>query len=94
MSVYAATKAAVRNFARAWTMELKDRGIRVNVVAPDAIGTPGLFGLASPDAESQKALTTGLVSNIPHRQHDRQRAGQSRRSATRVISIRPLFAAS
>jgi len=33
-SVYAASKAAVRNFARAWTMELKDRKIRVNCVSP------------------------------------------------------------
>lgn len=42
-SVYAATKAAVRSFARTWTTGLKERRIRVNAVSPDAIDTPGLF---------------------------------------------------
>ena len=65
LSVYAATKAAIRNFARTWTLELKDRGIRVNVVAPGAVKTPGLLGLAPPDADSQKALTEGLIGDIP-----------------------------
>ena len=40
MSAYSATKAAVRSFARTWTSDLKDRGIRVNVVSPGAIETP------------------------------------------------------
>jgi NAD(P)-dependent dehydrogenase (short-subunit alcohol dehydrogenase family) len=40
-SVYAASKAALRSFARGWSVELKDRGIRVNVVAPGTIITPG-----------------------------------------------------
>jgi NAD(P)-dependent dehydrogenase (short-subunit alcohol dehydrogenase family) len=39
-SVYSATKAAVRSFARTWTTELKDRKIRVNVVSPGPIETP------------------------------------------------------
>jgi NAD(P)-dependent dehydrogenase (short-subunit alcohol dehydrogenase family) len=38
--VYAATKAAVRSFARTWTAELKDRGIRVNTISPGPIETP------------------------------------------------------
>jgi NAD(P)-dependent dehydrogenase (short-subunit alcohol dehydrogenase family) len=42
MSVYSATKAAVRSFARTWTTDLKDRGIRVNVVSPGPIDTPML----------------------------------------------------
>lgn len=37
---YSASKAAVRSFARTWTMELKDRGIRVNTLSPGAIDTP------------------------------------------------------
>lgn len=37
---YSATKAAVRSFARTWTMELKERGIRVNVLSPGPIDTP------------------------------------------------------
>ncbi|WP_158821220.1 SDR family oxidoreductase [Granulicella sp. S156] len=41
LSVYSATKAAVRNFARGWTADLKGTGIRVNVVSPGPIDTPG-----------------------------------------------------
>lgn len=41
-SVYSATKAAVRSFARTWTTDLKSRGIRVNVISPGPIDTPGL----------------------------------------------------
>ncbi len=39
-SVYSATKAAVRSFARSWTTDLKDRKIRVNVISPGPIETP------------------------------------------------------
>ncbi len=41
-SVYAATKAAVRSFARTWTKELKQRKMRVNAVNPGTVETPGL----------------------------------------------------
>jgi NAD(P)-dependent dehydrogenase (short-subunit alcohol dehydrogenase family) len=40
-SVYSASKAAVRSFARGWTMDLKDRKIRVNAVSPGVVPTPG-----------------------------------------------------
>ncbi len=40
-SVYSATKAAVRSFARTWTTDLRDRRIRVNAVSPGSIDTPG-----------------------------------------------------
>jgi NAD(P)-dependent dehydrogenase (short-subunit alcohol dehydrogenase family) len=40
-SVYSATKAAVRSFARTWSVDLKDRGIRVNAISPGIIPTPG-----------------------------------------------------
>ena len=54
-SVYSATKAAVRSFARTWTTDLKDRRIRVNAVSPGSIDTPGLKGLlASSDAGQQR----------------------------------------
>lgn len=43
-SVYAATKAAIRSLARGWMMDLQKRNIRVNVVSPGAIETPGLMG--------------------------------------------------
>lgn len=42
LSVYSATKAAIRSFARTWTMDLKDRGIRVNVVSPGMVLTPAM----------------------------------------------------
>jgi len=55
-SVYSATKAAVRSFARTWTMDLKERHIRVNVVSPGATDTPGLNELlGSTDAGQQRA---------------------------------------
>jgi NAD(P)-dependent dehydrogenase (short-subunit alcohol dehydrogenase family) len=59
-SVYSATKAAVRSFARTWTTDLKDRGIRVNVVSPGPIDTPLLNEtFSSPDAK--KALASTVV---------------------------------
>src|SRR5437870_12336887 len=58
-SVYDATKAAVRSFARSWIMDLKGRGIRVNVLSPGHIDTPGLSTLMS---DEQKA---GVVANVP-----------------------------
>jgi NAD(P)-dependent dehydrogenase (short-subunit alcohol dehydrogenase family) len=54
-SVYSATKAALRSFARTWTSDLKDRHIRVNVVSPGPIDTPGLQGLAGTDSEGLSA---------------------------------------
>ncbi|KQT05169.1 oxidoreductase [Rhizobium sp. Leaf391] len=42
LSIYSATKAAIRSFARTWTTDLKDRGIRVNVVSPGMILTPAM----------------------------------------------------
>ena len=63
-SMYSATKAAVRNLARSWTLDLKGRGIRVNVLAPGATATPGLQGLA-PTAGDYKAFTDVMISQIP-----------------------------
>jgi NAD(P)-dependent dehydrogenase (short-subunit alcohol dehydrogenase family) len=54
-SVYSATKAAVRSFARTWTTDLKARRIRVNAVSPGTIDTPGLNELlASGEAGEQR----------------------------------------
>ncbi|HVK63724.1 MAG TPA: SDR family oxidoreductase [Polyangium sp.] len=63
-SVYSATKAAVRNFARSWILDLKARRIRVNVISPGPIKTPGLASLA-PTEEQAKALLQGLATTIP-----------------------------
>jgi len=43
-SVYAATKAAIRSFARGWSVDLRDRKIRVNVVSPGTVPTPAYDG--------------------------------------------------
>ena len=64
-SVYGASKAAVRNLARGWTTDLKDRQIRVNVVTPGPIKTPGLVELAGPDAAQQQGLLDFMASQIP-----------------------------
>lgn len=63
-SVYSATKAAVRNFARTWILDLASRKIRVNVLSPGPVETPGLKGLA-PDTEAQKGLLAELSSLVP-----------------------------
>ncbi len=51
-SVYAASKAAVRSFARNWILDLAERKIRVNVLAPGATHTPGWHGLSGSEAET------------------------------------------
>jgi len=55
-SVYSATKAAIRSFARTWTTDLKDRRIRVNAVSPGPIDTEGLRGLVGPSEAGQERL--------------------------------------
>jgi NAD(P)-dependent dehydrogenase (short-subunit alcohol dehydrogenase family) len=62
-SVYAATKAAVRSFARTWTTDLKARRIRVNAVSPGTIDTPGLSELlasAQAGEERRKAISSAV----------------------------------
>jgi NAD(P)-dependent dehydrogenase (short-subunit alcohol dehydrogenase family) len=62
-SVYSASKAAVRNFARSWILDLKARKIRVNVLSPGATETAGLTGLVPP--EHAQALLEQLAADIP-----------------------------
>ena len=64
-SVYAASKAAVRAFARNWILDLKDRQVRINTISPGATRTPGLVDLAGPDAVQQQGLLDYLASLIP-----------------------------
>jgi NAD(P)-dependent dehydrogenase (short-subunit alcohol dehydrogenase family) len=59
MSVYNATKAAVRSFARTWIVDLKGTGSRVNVLSPGHTDTPGLSRLLT---DEQKA---GLAATVP-----------------------------
>ena len=58
-SVYDATKAAVRSFARGWALDLKGRNIRVNVLSPGHIETPGLSNLMSDEVRAS------LIPTIP-----------------------------
>lgn len=64
-SVYGASKAAVRSFARTWSADLKNRKIRVNAISPGTIPTPAYenFGGMSPDQVDQ--LIQNLTANIP-----------------------------
>ncbi|WP_377298523.1 SDR family NAD(P)-dependent oxidoreductase [Rhizobium sp. SGZ-381] len=64
-SVYSASKAAVRNLARSWALDLKGTGIRVNVVSPGATHTPGLVELAGDDKAQQQGLLDFLATRIP-----------------------------
>ena len=64
-SVYSASKAAIRAFARSWILDLKDRQIRVNTISPGATRTPGLVELAGPDTAQQQGLLDYLASRIP-----------------------------
>src|ERR1700685_4409205 len=60
-SVYAATKAAIRSFARTWTTDLKSRRIRVNAVSPGAIDTPAARELVTSSETGQQRLK--MISN-------------------------------
>ena len=63
-SVYSATKAAVRSFARTWTTDLKDRRIRVNAVSPGPIETPGLSGLLASTGAGEQRLKM-IAGSVP-----------------------------
>jgi NAD(P)-dependent dehydrogenase (short-subunit alcohol dehydrogenase family) len=63
MSVYSATKAAVRSFARTWTNELRDRRIRVNAISPGHIDTPILESLQQ--GAALKKMKQEMQTNVP-----------------------------
>lgn len=64
-SIYSASKAAVRNLARSWTLDLKEAGVRVNVISPGPIRTNGLVELAGNDPAQQQGLLDYLASQVP-----------------------------
>jgi NAD(P)-dependent dehydrogenase (short-subunit alcohol dehydrogenase family) len=64
MSVYSATKAAVRSFARTWTTDLKDRKIRVNIISPGPIDTP-IFEIPGRSAEQIEQIKAGFRAAVP-----------------------------
>src|SRR2546427_1844958 len=64
-SVYSATKAAVRSFARTWTTDLKERRIRVNAVSPGSTDTPGLGRLlTSTDSGPQRVKMISITAPL------------------------------
>ena len=63
-SVYAATKAAIRSFARSWTLDLKERKIRVNAVSPGVVPTPG-YGLLGLTEEQMDEFVAVQAVGIP-----------------------------
>jgi NAD(P)-dependent dehydrogenase (short-subunit alcohol dehydrogenase family) len=63
LSIYSASKAAVRSFARSWIADLKGRGIRINVMSPGTVETPGLSNLmvAEQKAEAVAQVPSGRI---------------------------------
>jgi NAD(P)-dependent dehydrogenase (short-subunit alcohol dehydrogenase family) len=64
-SVYAATKAALRSFARTWSVDLKGRNIRVNVVSPGTIVTPGYKNELGLDDEQIRLMEEQSAASTP-----------------------------
>src|SRR5215203_5335388 len=65
LSIYSATKAAVRSFARSWTVELKHRRIRLNAISPGQIDTPGIRAGLMQNEEQIKQFMASQVAPIP-----------------------------
>ncbi len=63
-SVYAASKAAIRSFARNWILDLAPRRIRVNVLVPGSTDTPGLRGLSASD-DAHRSLLQSFEAGTP-----------------------------
>lgn len=63
-SVYGASKAAIRSFARTWILDLAPRKIRVNVLVPGATSTPGLHGLSLSE-EQDRAFVAAMEAGTP-----------------------------
>lgn len=80
-SVYAATKAATRSFARSWTTDLKDRGIRVNSLSPGLVQTPIFGKLGVPEEAINEALPT-LLAAMPM-----GRVGRAEEAATVALFL-------
>lgn len=63
-SVYSATKAAVRSFARTWTVDLKERKIRVNAISAGPIDTP-IFSSITQNEEQSELFKKNIVNAVP-----------------------------
>jgi NAD(P)-dependent dehydrogenase (short-subunit alcohol dehydrogenase family) len=80
-SVYAASKAAIRSFARTWTTDLKERKIRVNVVSPGSIDTEGFRELVGTSPAGQHRMRS-LAQMVPV-----GRTGQAEEIAKAVLFL-------
>jgi NAD(P)-dependent dehydrogenase (short-subunit alcohol dehydrogenase family) len=65
LSVYSATKAAVRSFARTWAVDLKERKIRVNAISPGVVPTPGYNTALGMNQAAVDQFVSASVVNIP-----------------------------
>jgi NAD(P)-dependent dehydrogenase (short-subunit alcohol dehydrogenase family) len=65
-SVYSSTKAAVRSFARTWTVDLRHRKIRVNAISPGPIDTP-IFSNLTQNEEQSEQFKKNIVNTVPMR---------------------------
>jgi NAD(P)-dependent dehydrogenase (short-subunit alcohol dehydrogenase family) len=81
-SAYAASKAAVRSFSRAWTLELKDRKIRVNTMSPGPIETPALATTTGLTPEQAEQAAAQFASQVPM-----GRRGQPEEIAAAVVFL-------
>lgn len=63
LSVYSATKAAIRSLARTWTTDLKSRGIRVNTISPGMIATPGMEKYLARTPGAEEAIKAMIPFN-------------------------------
>nr|WP_152531776.1 SDR family oxidoreductase [Pseudomonas syringae] len=87
-SVCSVTNAALRNVARSWALDLKGTGIRVNVLSPGPISTPGLY-LALAGTGRRDAVIDSMVKQLPL-----GRMGLSEEVAAAALFLRQLRAAS
>jgi len=81
MTVYAATKAAVRSMVRTFTAELLPKGIRVNAISPGPIETP-IFSKMGMSEEQQQEMASNIVASVPM-----GRAGKSEEIATAALFL-------
>jgi len=81
-SVYSATKAAVRSFARTWSVDLRARGIRVNAISPGVVPTPGYNTSLGLTNEQVDQFVDSALPNIPL-----GRAGAAEEIASSVLFL-------
>ncbi|QHE91533.1 glucose 1-dehydrogenase [Pandoraea fibrosis] len=65
MSIYAATKAAIRSFARGWTTDLRKKSVRVNAISPGPIDTPALADFLSDQPEKAASFKKAMIAKVP-----------------------------